>query len=76
MGASPRASIALLHAASAYAWLQGRDFVTPDDVITMLPDVLRHRLIVSFAGRARGWTADSVIQKIIDLVDVPVMESK
>lgn len=76
VGASPRASIALLHAASAYAWLQGRDFVTPDDVITMLPDVLRHRLIVSFAGRARGWTADSVIQKIIDLVDVPVMESK
>lgn len=72
VGASPRASIALLHAASAYAWLQGRDYVTPDDVITLLPDVLRHRLIVSFSGRAQQWNADSLIRRIIALVPVPV----
>jgi len=75
VGASPRASIALLHAASAYAWLHGRDFVTPDDVITLLPDVLRHRLIISFSGRAQQYTADSIIEKIIDLVPVPLTES-
>ncbi|WP_029408735.1 MoxR family ATPase [Thiomicrorhabdus sp. Milos-T2] len=72
VGASPRASIALLHAVSAYSWLQGRDFVTPDDVITLLPDVLRHRLIISFSGRAQKWSADNIIQKIIQLVPVPV----
>lgn len=72
VGASPRASIALLHAASAYSWLQGRDYVTPDDVIAMLPDVLRHRLIVSFSGRAQGWNADSIISRLIDLVSVPL----
>lgn len=72
VGASPRASIALLHAVSAYAWLQGRDFVTPDDVIKLLPDVLRHRLIISFSGRAQKWTADTIIQKIIELIPVPV----
>ncbi|WP_373018636.1 AAA family ATPase [Thiomicrorhabdus sp.] len=75
VGASPRASIALLHAASAYAWLQDRDFVTPDDVITLLPDVLRHRLIVSFSGRAQQWNADSIIEKIIELVPVPLTEA-
>ncbi|WP_040727036.1 MoxR family ATPase [Thiomicrorhabdus sp. Kp2] len=74
VGASPRASIALLHAASAYAWLQERNFVTPDDVITLLPDVLRHRLIVSFSGRAQKWTPDSIIQKLIELVPVPMLE--
>ena len=72
VGASPRASIALLHAVSAYAWLQGRDFVTPDDVIKLLPDVLRHRLIISFSGRAQKWTPDTIIQKIIQLIPVPV----
>ncbi|WP_321325280.1 MoxR family ATPase [Thiomicrorhabdus sp.] len=75
VGASPRASIALLHAASAYAWLQGRDFVTPDDVIALLPDVLRHRLILSFSGRAQKWTADSIIKKLIELVPVPMIQN-
>ncbi len=75
VGASPRASIALLHAASAYAWLQGRDYVTPDDVIGLLPDVLRHRLIISFSGRAQQYTADSIIEKIIELVPVPLIDS-
>lgn len=75
VGASPRASIALLHAASAYAWLQGRDFVTPDDVLKLLPDVLRHRLIISFSGRAQQWTANSIIKKIVDLVAVPLTQT-
>ncbi len=75
VGASPRASIALLHAACAYAWLQGRDFVTPDDVLKLLPDVLRHRLIISFSGRAQQWTANSIIKKIVDLVAVPMTQS-
>jgi MoxR-like ATPase len=73
VGASPRASIALLHAASAYAWLQGRNYVTPDDVATLLPDVLRHRLAVSFSGRAQQWTADLVIAKLLELVAVPLV---
>jgi len=72
VGASPRASIALLHAASAYAWLQGRDYVTPDDVTFLLPDVLRHRLILSFSGRAQQWTADKVIEQLIQLVPIPL----
>jgi MoxR-like ATPase len=74
VGASPRASIALLHASSAYAWLQGRDYVTPDDVKFMLPDVLRHRLIISFSGRAQQWNANAVIAKIMDLVAVPLTQ--
>ncbi|WP_029933422.1 AAA family ATPase [Thiomicrospira pelophila] len=72
VGASPRASLALLHAASAYAWLQGRDFVTPDDVARLAPDVLRHRLALSFAGRAQGWTSDQLIERLLELVKVPV----
>lgn len=73
IGASPRATISLLHAASAYAWLRNRDYVTPDDVIAMLPDILRHRISLSFAGRAQQWTTDKVIQKIIELVAVPMV---
>ena len=74
VGASPRASISLLHASSAYAWLQGRDFVTPDDVMKLLPDVLRHRLSISFAGRAQGWTADAIIEKLIMETSIPIGE--
>lgn len=72
IGASPRASLSLLHAASAMAWLFGRDFVTPDDVLALLPDVLRHRIRVSFAGRAKQWTEVSVIHKIMELIPVPL----
>lgn len=72
IGASPRATLSLLHAASARAWLAGRDFVTPDDAIDLLPDILRHRIGLSFSGRAQKWTEDILIQKIIELVPVPV----
>lgn len=71
VGASPRASIALLHACSAYSWLQGRDFVTPDDVMSLLPDVLRHRLLLSFSGKSKQWNADSVIERLLEMVPVP-----
>lgn len=71
VGASPRASIALLHAACAYAWVQGRDFVTPDDVQALLPDVLRHRLLVSFQGKSEGWSAQAVIEQLLQKVAMP-----
>ncbi len=71
MGASPRASISLLHAASAKAWLDNHDFVTPDDVAEVLPDILRHRLAISFSGRAHQWTADKVIARMLEKVTVP-----
>ncbi|MBO1924791.1 MoxR family ATPase [Thiomicrorhabdus sp. 6S3-12] len=74
IGASPRASLALLHASCAWAWLDGRDFVTPDDVQQMLPDVLRHRIILSFGAYASGWSADKIIQRLIELVAIPEMD--
>ncbi|MBN2647491.1 MAG: MoxR family ATPase [Thiotrichales bacterium] len=71
IGASPRASLALLHASCAWAWLQGRNFVTPEDVQQMLPDVLRHRIILSFSAYANGWNADKIIARILERVAVP-----
>lgn len=65
IGASPRATIALDRCARARAWLQGRDFVTPDDVQAMLHPVLRHRLILSYEAEAEGITKDQVIDKLL-----------
>ena len=70
-GASPRASIALVRASSALAYLQGRDYVIPEDIVAMAPDVLRHRLILNHAARAAGFDADAIVQKIIDVIPVP-----
>lgn len=70
-GASPRASIALLRAASALAYLQGRDYVTPEDIQDMAPDVLRHRLILDYAGRAAEISVDEIIQHLLDHIPVP-----
>lgn len=70
-GASPRASIALLRASSALAYLRGRDHVKPEDIIEIAPDVLRHRIIPDFAARAAGISRDDMIQGIIDAVPVP-----
>jgi MoxR-like ATPase len=69
-GASPRATIALDRCARARAWLAGRDFVTPEDVKTLAPDVLRHRIIPSFEAEAEGHNADSLIQRLLALVPV------
>lgn len=64
-GASPRATIALDSCARAYAWLQGRDYVSPDDIRAVAHDVLRHRLILSFEAEAKGIDANQVIDRLI-----------
>ena len=64
-GASPRATIALDRCSRALAWLRGRDFVTPDDVQAIAPDVLRHRLILGFEAEANGITPDRVIRELL-----------
>ena len=70
-GASPRASISLMKAAKAHAFLQGRSYVTPHDVKTLAPAVLRHRMAVSYEAEAEGKTTDDVIATILDTVLVP-----
>ena len=70
-GASPRATMALDRCARAYAWLNGRDFVSPEDIQTIAPDVLRHRIILSFEAEAEGITPDRFIAELIGRVAVP-----
>ena len=70
-GASPRATIYLTMAARAYAFLQGRAFVTPQDIKTIAPDVLRHRIILSYEAEAEDMTTDQVIARIFDSIEVP-----
>jgi MoxR-like ATPase len=70
-GASPRATIYLAIAAKAYAFLQGRGYVTPQDVKTIGMDVLRHRVIVSYEAEAEDKTSEDVIKRIFDEVPVP-----
>ncbi|MGB2002450.1 MAG: AAA family ATPase, partial [Porticoccaceae bacterium] len=67
-GASPRATIALDRCSRALAWMEGRDFVTPDDIRAVAQDVLRHRLILSFEAEAAGITANQVIDKLLATV--------
>ncbi len=69
-GASPRGTIALDRCARAQAWLEGRDYVTPDDVRAVAFDVLRHRILLTFEAEAEGMTPDTVIQRLIDRVPV------
>jgi MoxR-like ATPase len=70
-GASPRATMALDRCARAYAWLNNRDYVVPEDIQLLAPDVLRHRIILSFAAEAEGMTADNCIAAILSRVAVP-----
>ncbi|MFM8443808.1 MAG: AAA family ATPase [Methylococcus sp.] len=70
-GASPRATIALDRCARARAWLHGRDFVMPEDIQSMAPDVLRHRLILSYEAEADGIDTDRVIDELLRRVAVP-----
>lgn len=70
-GASPRATIALDKCARIHAWLDGRDFVTPEDIHAVAYDILRHRLILSFEAQASGLTADTVISKLLKIVPLP-----
>ncbi len=70
-GASPRATIALLKAAKAYAFLRGRGYVTPDDIKQMAGDVLRHRIVLSFEAEAENVSTAQIIQQILNRVEVP-----
>jgi len=70
-GASPRASIWLGMAARAHAFLNGRGYVTPQDVKSMAPDVLRHRIILSYEAEAEGTTTDDLIGLILERIEVP-----
>ncbi len=70
-GASPRASIALKVCARALAFIKGKNFVTPDDVKEIAPDVLRHRVLLTFEAEARGVDSDEVIRSLLSGVTVP-----
>ncbi len=70
-GGSPRATISLDRAARAHAWLAGRDFVSPEDIQAIAPDVLRHRLILNYEAEADGVTTDQVIKALLERVAVP-----
>jgi len=71
VGASPRATLAIAHAAAALAYLRGRDYVSPDDILDIAPDCLRHRLIPTVSARVEKMSLDSVIGKLLDSVPAP-----
>ena len=71
LGASPRASVALLQSSKAFALLQGRDFVTPEDIKFITPSVLHHRLILTGEAEMEGHTPMKVVQRLIEKVEVP-----
>src|SRR5262249_26961747 len=70
-GASPRAAIGLVRAAKANAFLDGREYVAPEDIKRVAPDVLRHRVILTYEADAERVTADDVISRILDTLRVP-----
>ena len=71
LGASPRASVAMMQASKAYALLQGRDFVTPEDIKFVAPYVLQHRLILTAEAEMEGYSPVKVTQRLIDKLEVP-----
>jgi len=71
LGASPRASLSIMNASKAMAAMQGRDFVTPEDILAIVPPVLRHRIILSPDKEMEGITEDDVIRQILQGMDVP-----
>ncbi len=71
LGASPRATIALVRAARGHALLAGRDFVTPHDVKVLARDIMRHRILVSYEADAEGLSPDDLLQRILDHIPVP-----
>ena len=70
-GASPRATIYLAQAARAHAFLQGRAYVVPEDIKAMAPDILRHRVLLTFEAEAEDVSSDDVIAKILEAVEIP-----
>lgn len=71
VGASPRATLALLKASKAYAFLRGKGYVSPEDVKQMVIDVLRHRILPSFEAEAEGITSDQIIRQVVSRIAVP-----
>jgi MoxR-like ATPase len=71
LGASPRASLAIMNASKAMAAMQGRDFVTPEDILDVVKPILRHRIILAPDKEMEGITEDDVIKQIVDAMDVP-----
>jgi MoxR-like ATPase len=71
LGASPRASLAVMNASRAVAAINGRDFVTPEDILEVVPPVLRHRIILSPDKEMEGITEDNVLKQIIQTLDIP-----
>ena len=71
LGASPRASVAVLKGARAYAAMQNRDFITPDDVITIVPHVLRHRILLTPEKEMEGVSPDEIIDNILKKIEIP-----
>jgi len=70
-GASPRATIGLDRCARARAWLDGRDYASPDDIHAMIHDVMRHRVLLSYEAEADGVTVDELVNRLLELVPVP-----
>lgn len=70
-GASPRATIGLDRCSRARAWLDGRDFVSPDDIHAVIHEVMRHRVLLSYEAEADGVTVDQLVDRLLDLVPVP-----
>jgi MoxR-like ATPase len=73
-GASPRASINLVRAARALAFIRGRDYVLPQDVVDLTPDVLRHRLVLTYDGIAGGVTPEAIIERLLTKYPAPRMD--
>lgn len=71
LGASPRAAVSLMQASKAFALLQGRDFITPEDVKFIAPSVLRHRLMLTAEAEMEGHTPTKIVQRLIEKVEVP-----
>ncbi len=71
LGASPRASIAILNSSKALAAMRGRDFVTPDDILFVVPAVLRHRLVLTPEKEMEGLSTDEVIQQLVQGIEIP-----
>lgn len=70
-GASPRATLALARASSAYAYLNGRDYVIPDDIIEVAPEILQHRILPTFNARADQVNSNTIIKKLLNIIPVP-----
>ncbi len=70
-GASPRATLGLARAARAHAYIRGRNYVIPEDIRALAPDVLRHRIVLTFEAEAEDMDSDDVITRVLDTVEVP-----